>query len=186
MKKIYFYILNKKTSLLIMLLFCGQIIISCHKRNCQKNRLKVSVELISYRDNTIQVFYKTKADDRYFEKYSLVKKIKGSKSSQNLIFELPIGIKPKNIRLDLGENENENDSIHLVNVSFQYKNRVVDGNNGVYKSWFIFNPNVIEGKDSLTYHLKRKNSVFDPQLNGNKKLNAKLVKLFPPDINEKE
>ena len=167
-----------------MLLLFGQIIVSCYKKEFRKNRLKVSVELISYRDNTIQIFYKTKADDRYFEKYSLVKKIKGSKSLQNLIFELPIGIKPKNIRLDLGENENENDSIRLVNVSFHYKNLVVNGNNGIYKSWFIFNPNVIEGKDSLTYHLKRNNSVFDPQLNGNKKLNTKLVKLFPPDINQ--
>ena len=167
-----------------MLLLCGQIIVSCYKKEFQKNRFKVAVELISYRDNTIQIFYKTKADERYYEKYSLVKKIKGSKSLQNLIFELPIGIKPKNIRLDLGENENENDSIHLVNVSFQYKNLVVNGNYGVYKSWFVFNENVVEGKDSLTYNLKKVNTVFDPQLNGNRKLNAKLVKLFPPDINE--
>lgn len=168
-----------------MLLLCGQIIVSCHKKEFQKNRFKVAVELISYQDNTIQIFYKSKADDRYYEEYSLAKKIKGSKSLQKLVFELPIGIKPKNIRLDLGENENENDSIHLVNVSFQYKNLILDGNNGVYKSWFVFNTNVIEGKDSLTYYLKSNNSVFDPQLNGNRKLNAKLVKLFPPDINEK-
>jgi hypothetical protein len=177
MKKIHFKILS------IMLLLCGQIIVSCYKKEFQKNRLKVYVELISYRDNTIQIFYKTKVDDRYFEKYSLAKKIKGSKLIQKLVFELPIGIKPKNIRLDLGENQN--DSIHLVNVSFQYKNLILDGNNGAYKSWFVFNPNVIEGKDSLTYYLKRNNSIFDPQLNGNRKLNAKLVKLFPPDINEK-
>jgi len=125
------------------------------------------------------------SDDRYEEKLSLTKKIKGSVSSQQLIFELPYGVKPKNVRFDLGENQNENDSIRLENICFQYKNRIIRGEGGLYKSWFIFNENVVAGKDSLTFHLIKKNTVFDPQLNGNKKLNTMLVKLFPPDIYEK-
>ena len=113
---------------------------------------------------------------------ALKKKIKGKTSSQCLSFELPYGIKPKNIRIDLGENENV--SIRLDNIRFKYKNHEIIGDKGLYKSWFAFNENVIKGKDSLTFDIKKVNTIFDPQLNGNRKLNAKLVKLFPPDINE--
>lgn len=176
---------KKNFFLLILLIFCGYIIDSCHEKNkeIEKNRFKVTIDLIAYKDNSFQLFYKMYPDDSYCEALSYIKKIKGSPSSQQLIFELPHGVKPRNIRFDLGEHEN--DSIRLENISFQYKNRILKGNHGLYKSWFIFNPNVIPGKDSLTFHLKVINSVFDPQLNGNKILNAKLVKLFPPDIDEK-
>lgn len=181
-------IINQKKNffLFLLLIFCGQIIVSCRQKNLEneKNYFKASIDLISYKDNTIQLFYKKKADDRYFEEFSLKKRIKGSTFLQHLIFELPYGIRPKNIRIDLGENENENDSIKIENIRFQYKNCIINGDNGVYKSWFFFNGNLIKGKDSLTFHLKKINTVFDPQLNGNQILNSKLAKLFPPDINE--
>jgi hypothetical protein len=187
MIKQHLCILNQKKTLFLFLLLFGQFFVSCNRKNSQteKNHFKVTIDLITHHNSSIQVFYKTIADDRYYEEYSIRKDIKESPTLQTLVFELPHGIKPKNIRIDLGENENENDSIFVKNISFQYKNNFINGDNGVYKSWFIFNPNVIEGKDSLTYILKRKKSLFDPQLNGNRKLNAKLVKLFPPDINEK-
>jgi hypothetical protein len=178
--------LNNQTrvSVLVLLLLLVLIIVSCHPKKAQnkKNRFTTTIDLTSYHDNTIQLFYKINADDRYYEKYSLKKKIKGSTSLQHLTFELPYGIKPKNIRVDLGEKENV--SVRLENISFKYKNNEIIGEKGLYKSWFVFNENVIKGKDSLTYNLKKVNTVFDPQLNGNRKLNAKLVKLFPPDINE--
>jgi hypothetical protein len=173
-----------KPFLLFLLLFFGfQLTLSCNGNKKIKNHFKISIDMIAYQNSTIQVFYKLKADDRYYEEFSLKKNVKASASLQKLIFELPFGIKPKNLRIDLGENEN--DCVRVENMRFRYKNIELNGDHGVYKSWFTFNKNVIEGKDSLTFYMKKVNQFFDPQLNGNRKLNAKLVKLFPPDIYEK-
>lgn len=185
MNKLCFSIINqkKKIPLVILLLFFGQISVSCYKKRPQieKYHFTILIDLIPYQDHTIQIFYKLNANDRYHEELSLKKNVKANTTLQNLVFELPHGIKPKNIRIDLGEHEN--DSIRVENIRFQYKNLMVNGNKGVYKSWFTSNENIIEGKDSLTFHLKRINNFFDPQLNGNRILNAKLVKLYPPNIN---
>jgi hypothetical protein len=186
MNKLRFNLINQKKTfpLVILILFCGQISVSCYKKRPQieKHHFTILIDLIPYQDHTIQIFYKLNADDSYSEELSLKKNVKANTTLQNLVFELPYRIKPKNIRIDLGEHEN--DSIRVENIRFQYKDLIVNGNKGVYKSWFTFNQNMVVGKDSLTFHLKKVAGFFDPQLNGNRKLNAKLVKLFPPDINE--
>lgn len=175
---------KKKFSLFLLAVFCLETQVSCRQQVSETNKYRfiATVDLISYNNNAFQIFYKKQTDDRYYEELSVKKNASGSNSSQRLIFEFPEGIKPKNIRFDLGESEN--DSVRLENITFQYKDRTVKGDNGVYKSWFVFNQNVIPGKDTLTYHLKRVNGFFDPQLNGNQVLNARLAKLFPPDIYE--
>jgi hypothetical protein len=177
----------KKNLLFIFLFFSSNLLLSCNgnKLKKQQNQFKASIDLIAYRNNSIQLFYLVNADDAYTGELNIRKNIKASKHLQNLVFELPFGVKPKNIRIDLGENENENDSLQIQNISFEYKNQILNGNNGLYKKWFHFNQNVVQGKNRLRFHLKKVNGVFDPQLNGNRKLNALLVKLFPPDINEK-
>lgn len=176
---------TKSFSLFLLLFWGAQLTLSCNANKAKKEEhFKVSIDLIAYHKSTIQVFYKINADGRYFEALSQKKNIMPGASLQQIVFELPYGVKPKNLRIDLGEQEN--DSIRVENIRLRYKNLELNGNHGVYKSWFAFNPNVIESRDGLTYHLKRMNHFFDPQLNGNRKLNAKLVKLFPPDINEKQ
>jgi hypothetical protein len=157
---------------------------SCNgnKAKNSQNQFKVLIDLIAYQDGDVQLFYKLNTDDRYWEKYSQKQSVKQNDLLQTLAFELPKGIRPKNLRIDLGEREN--DSIRVENIRLRYKNLELNGNHGVYKSWFAFNQNMVVGKDSLTFHLKKVAGFFDPQLNGNQLLNSKLVKLFPPDVNE--
>src|SRR5688572_18860572 len=90
---------RKTVFIFILLTFCGQLMVSCYKKPPQneQNRFKASIDLISYRDNTIQFFYKMKADDRYTEELSLKKNVKAGAALQHIVFELPHGIKPKNI-----------------------------------------------------------------------------------------
>lgn len=189
MKKLLFNIaaITKPTFLFLLLFVCLKLTISCNGNSVKnkKSHFKVLIDLIAYENNSIQVFYVTSADDSYCEELSLRKNINASSNIQRLVFELPLGVKAKNIRIDLGENENENDSLQIENIQFEYKNQILNGNHGKYMSWFTFNPNVVEGKNKFTFHLRKANSIFDPQLNGNRVLNAKLVKLFPPDVYEK-
>lgn len=171
---------------LFLLLYASAALVSCRgNKSTSKDHFKISIDLLAHKSHTIQVFYVLKADDSYVEGLSMRKLVAPGENVQRLVFELPLGVKAKNIRIDLGEYGNENDSIRLENISFQYKTQVLDGSHGKYKSWFTFNPNVVPGKDSLTFHLKPVKNYFDPQLNGNRKLNALLVKLFPPNIYEK-
>lgn len=156
---------------------------SCRRQKENKNEFVATIYLKCHNNNSFQLFYKLITDDRYTEEFSIRKNLNGSANIQKLVFVLPKGIKPKNIRFDLGENEN--DSITITNISFQYKNKIINGALDKYKSWFDFNSNVVANKTGTTYYLIRKDNIFDPQLNGNRILNAKLVKLFLPDIYEK-
>lgn len=172
--------------LLLCLLLAAQAFLSCRQKQADvpSEPFEVWVDMTAYKDNSIQLFYVTKSDDSYSEEQSLRKNILGSRQSQRLIFKLPKGVKVKNIRLDLGETANENDSIKLENIRFSYRNLELNGAGGAYKSWFVFNDNVVQGKNNQMLYLKKSNNTFDPQLNGNRKLNALLVKLFPPNIYE--
>lgn len=174
----------KRFLLILLLMLFVKLTSSCNGNRAKnkQNHFKVLIDLIAYQDGNVQLFYKLNTDDRYWEKYSLKQSVKQNDSIQTLTFELPKGIRPKNLRVDLGEKEN--DSIRVESMSLRYKNLEINGSRGVYRSWFTFNQNMVVGKDSLTFHLKKVAGFFDPQLNGNQLLNSKLVKLFPPDVNE--
>jgi hypothetical protein len=180
------FIKARLMGLFLCLLFIAQTSLSCRQKQADvpSEPFEVWVDMTAYKDNSIQLFYVTKSDDSYSEEQSLRKKISGSQKSQRLVFKLPKGVKVKNIRLDLGETANENDSIKLENIRFSYRNLELNGAGGAYKSWFVFNDNVVQGKNNQMLYLKKSNNTFDPQLNGNRKLNALLVKLFPPNIYE--
>ena len=176
--------ITRRFLLILLLSLFLKLTISCNgnKAKNKQNQFKVLIDLIAYQDGNVQLFYKLNADDRYCEKYSLKQPVKRNDSMQTLSFVLPSGIRPKNLRVDLGEKEN--DSIRVESMKFCYKNLEPNGGRGVYKSWFTFNQNMVVGEDSLTFHLKKVAGFFDPQLNGNQLLNSKLSKLFPPDVNE--
>jgi len=113
-----------------------------------------------YRDNSIQLFYVVNADDSYSEAFSLRRNIKASDKMQRLIFELPLGVKAKNIRIDLGEHGNENDSLQIQNIRFEYKNRVINGSNGLYKAWFKFKSECGSGKKQAALSFKESEWYF--------------------------
>jgi hypothetical protein len=159
---------------------------SCnHSSKTITESLQVSIDLQIYKKDTIQLFYITETDNSYTEALSIKQSVEGKDELQTLRYKLPIGVKPKNIRIDLGERSNYHDSIKIENISFRYRDLVLDGNNGKYKNWFDFNQNIYWETDTLTYKLKVVDNFYDPILNGNKVLNSKLVKLFTPHIYER-
>src|SRR5690606_1609011 len=159
---------------------------SCnHSSKTITESLQVSIDLQIYKKDTIQLFYITETDNSYTEALSIKQSVEGKDELQTLRYKLPVGVKPKNIRIDLGERSNYHDSIQINNISFSYRDLVLDGNNGKYKEWFDFNQNIYWETDILVYKLKVENNFYDPQLNGNKVLNSKLVKLFPPHVYER-
>lgn len=178
---------TKSIALLLWLFFVVIISGSClrEQSGSAASSFEVLIDMVAYKKHSIQLFYVTKSDDSYSEELSLRKNISGNGTPQRLIFSLPVGVKVKNIRIDLGEKDNENDSIVIKNILFCYKNLQLNGRGGRYKSWFELNENVVQNRDNNVYYLKKSHGNFDPQLNGNRTLNRQLVKLFPPNIYEK-
>lgn len=169
--------------LFLSILFLFTIVSCKNNNNSNKHSVKVLVDLMLLHDDNLQIFYKIKADDDYNELLSIKKTIHGKNEIQTITFELPAGIKPKNFRIDLGENPKMLDSILIKNISFQYKNNLLNGANGEYKKWFDLNSQTIESVNNW-YYLKPHEQNFDPFLSGNRNLNAVFIKLFPPDIKE--
>lgn len=162
------------------------MLLSCNQSDkIIRESLIVTVDLYIYKNDTIQLFYIEKTDDAYTEELSIKQFAEGKNQLQTLRYEIPSGIKPKNIRIDLGERLNYHDSIKIQNITFKYKDLILDGSNGKYKQWFDPNKNIYFGQDSLVYKMNIQDDFYDPQLNGNKTLNKKIVKLFPPDIYER-
>ena len=165
-------------------IFLGLIFVSCQKNNKQPaSRVTVCLDVELLHNDAIQLYYKMKADDDYNETLSIKKQVKGKKGVQTLLFELPEGVKPKNFRIDLGEEIKELDSVRIENITFQYKERILSGKGGAFTRWFDLN-NQIEAGEEGWYYLKPQAQNTDPFMNGNRLLNAAFVKLFPPDRNE--
>lgn len=146
--------------------------------------MTITLRMGVYKNDTIQVFYIKKTDDSYSEELSIKQFVEGKDELQTLNYVLPVGVKPKNIRIDFGERANYHDSIRIENVILKYRDLALDGSRGAYKEWFTPNENIYFDSDTLVYRFQIHNDIFDPQLNGNQLLNTKIIKLFPPDVNE--
>jgi len=160
------------------------IIISCHESKIKKEEesVTVSVDIVLHHTDIFQLFYLVMSDDSYTEENSIKKQIIGSDKLQTVIWKIPKGIKPKNLRIDVGDNYGVNDSIIMHNIRIRHKNIEIYGGNEIYKEWFNKNDNIIYGKSNDVLYLRASCESFDPILQGNHSLNAKLVKLFPPEI----
>lgn len=179
MKRQFYFL--KSVCLLVLMLG----IVSCKKEEkVIAESMTITLRLGVYKNDTIQVFYIKKTDDSYSEELSIKQFVEGKNELQTLNYELPVGVKPKNIRIDLGETANYHDSIRIEDVILKYRDLALDGSRGAYKAWFIPNENIYFDSDTLVHRLQIHNDIYDPQLNGNQLLNTKIIKLFPPDVNE--
>lgn len=171
-------------SICLLVFILGMV--SCKKEEkVIEESVTLTLRVGVYKNDTIQVFYIKKTDDSYSEELSIKQFVEGKNELQTIDYVLPVGVKPKNIRIDLGERANYHDSIRIENVIIKYKDLALDGSRGEYKAWFTPNENIYFDSDSLVYKFQLHNDMFDPQLNGNQLLNTKIVKLFPPDVNER-
>lgn len=161
------------------------VILSCNDRSDSKRHsLEATLDIIIYKDEVLQIFYKLKTDDAYLESLSVKQPVTASKDFQKVHFKLPQGIKPKNIRIDFGEKPGL-DSFKIRTISFKYKELQLIGDSKKYQKWFELNPNISYDTINDMYRLHpAHNGFYDPQINGNEILNKRLVKLFPPDIND--
>lgn len=170
---------------IILIAIISLILFACNDRSTTTNAsLEATLEMIVNKDEVLQIFYLLQTDDAYTEEFSVKVPVKASPDFQIVNFILPEGIKPKNIRIDFGENPGL-DSFKLKEISFTYKDLKLIGDREKYRDWFEFNANIEYDSLNKIYRLNPTNTgYYDPQINGTETLNKRLIKLFPPDIND--
>lgn len=158
---------------------------SCNdKTKKEKHSLEATLDVVIYKDEVLQLFYILQTDDGYTEPLSVKTAVKGSPDFQKVNFTLPKGIKPKNIRIDFGEKPGL-DSFKMKEITLQYKDLKLMGERSKFQEWFDFNSNITFDSIKNMYYLKpTSDGFYDPQINGNETLNKRIIKLFPPDIDD--
>lgn len=102
-----------------LFLFCF-LLLFCTK-NTKVNQFKLQLDCVIKNSDSIHVFYTTNQSIDFNETNSFWKKVNGSEKNQKIEFLFPDTIHPKQIRIDLGNNINQQEIV-LNKVDFQYKN----------------------------------------------------------------
>ena len=142
----------------LIILSC--ILFSCNQ-NQNKNVLSLSLDTVIKHNDSINVFYTTDNTINFIDKHSFWSKVKGNSKNQTIQIAFPDSIKPKQIRIDFGNNINNQEivlnkiCISYLESSFEAKgeeiywhfrpdenNTVLDKKNGVLKR---INPTQING-----------------------------------------
>lgn len=158
------------------------MLLSCNKQNKVEAQFVINMELVSFNDKEIQIFYLLNVDDSYSEENSIKRFVRGSENVQEISFFLENGIKPKNFRIDF--DGPSSDSIELKSFCFKYNDQFFTGNDEMYLDLFEANINVSYDKEKKMFFFEEFDGFYDPAFVGNQYLNSKIVKLFVPNIYE--
>lgn len=174
-----------KLPLIFILSTVCLFVISCNDRTkTPKSGVEITLDIMLAKDETLQLFYKINTDDGYTESLSIEKPVIGSRDFQKVHFALPVGIKPKNIRIDFGDQPGL-DSLRLREITISYKRLKLKGDINKIQSWFDFNQNIHYNSTNDYFYLEQAlDGLYDPQITGNSTLNKRIVKLFIPDPND--
>jgi len=173
-----------KTKVILASLLLSLAFISCKKEENKApekeivvNNLKVSLDLVIQKDDSLQLFYKDDAIPSFDEKNSVWAYVKGSPNSQEVVFTLPEEIFPTSLRFDIGNKEGQGPVV-INNFKMEYHDKVYKANDSTM-TYFL--PN-----DQLKYDaaiktltpVKVKDMPYDPFIYSVDALLAKQIKLL--------
>ncbi|TWP23751.1 hypothetical protein ETU10_05835 [Apibacter muscae] len=147
-------------------------------------KFQVIIEGVYKKNDFIKVYYIDENDSIFSEKSSKRKIILGDDKIQKIIFEFPIGIKPKNLMLSMSSN-NEQDKIFLKNITLKYGNDSISGDGGDFQNYFFVNECMKFNDLTYYYDLYNKQNQYNPVLTANDSLKLLMNKLYPPKILKK-
>jgi hypothetical protein len=182
----------KKIILVLSLTFFG-VLISCKNDESKANQDKITetttevkkdtlftitLNATVLKDDSFQVYYKSQGEERYIEEKSQFTEFKGSDKPQNIVFRLPDGVIPDNIRLDFGTNKDQEPiKINNFKVSYFGKDFSVNGTD-FFK--YLLVEKVTADYDPATAMISPKdiNGIHDPQSTSEKGLYDEIQKLI--------
>lgn len=169
-KSFYFYLM-----LFFTLISCNQ---KSENQATSQDNFSVILEGIFAKNDRIQIFYLTKDKD-WNDENSVITPVYASSEMQKIQIDFPEKIVPKNIRVDVSENEYQS-NITLKNISVLYKNDTISGDNDNFKIYFYPNEFITWDPVYFGYKLSKINNGYDPYFMGNDVLIDKLDQIKNP------
>ena len=148
------------------------------KDNLSVEKFTLIIKGIITKEDNFQVFYIESEADSHTEQKSVWVKVSPSDYKQEIKFELPEGVYPKNLRIDLGNNKKQ-ESITINELILKYKKYDFKIKGSDLLKYFKYNDEIKMLSDSLTFKfipiLYNGVEKYDPYMVGNKGLENLLL-----------
>lgn len=143
-----------------------------------KEKFTVILRGIILKEDLFQVHYLNSGGEAYDGQKSISVSVKSSPDEQDIEFELPKGVYPHNLRIDIGDNKNQEEiRINEIIFLFEKYNFKIKGKEIL--KYFKPSPFIQVSNDSITYYTKELNFnnvlKYDPYLAGLKDLEEALL-----------
>jgi hypothetical protein len=98
----------------------------------------VKLNVVAQKDDSFHVFYTEDGSINFNEENSVWFEFKGSPEKQDLVFNLPEGVSPNQLRLDFGINKEQGD-VKINNIEVSYKGKVLNIPGAMFTKYFTAN-----------------------------------------------
>lgn len=126
-----------------------------------ESSFKVVLDMVVPKDDTFQLFYIIKGTTDFSEEMSIRLNVKGSDSSQKILFELPEDINIINLRIDVGENVLQN-QIQINNFYVDYYDRKFEVKPSEFLNYFRPTTEILSVDANGNIQLKPSKEFYDP------------------------
>ncbi len=134
-------------------------------RTTVHNNLKVVLTAKVAKDDMFQLFYLDKDEERFRDKRSIKVELTGDKEFQKIVFDLPRLSELYKLRLDIGNNENQ-DPVYIKGIKFLMDSKEVSIKADSFDNLFRANNYIkkfeIKGKYQGLMSKGKKKNFFDP------------------------
>ncbi len=113
-----------KKLIILALVFYGCNTNKLEKDLYKNEKFKVVLNIKISKDDKFQLFYTNRAKGDFNNDNKILKYVSKNVAFQKIIFELPIGVIPKKIRVDLGEKFNIDDLV-IGEITIGYTNKQI-------------------------------------------------------------
>lgn len=137
-----------KNKFFIVLALFSIVLTSCKNENAKKEEatqptetktknFRITLNAIVKKDDNFQIYYKedNNATTPFAEESSLYVGLKGSESAQDIVFNLPNGVFPTQIRFDFGTNK-EQSEIVINDFKMEYEGKTFDAKGASFFNYF--------------------------------------------------
>lgn len=138
----------------------------------------VSFNLTVNKDDTFQLYYTEDGTLNFGDAMSVKSVVKGSETPQEILFKLPVDVLPTSIRLDFGDNK-EQESIVVNSMKLKYFDKTFEAKENLVKKYFylIDAQEKYDESTSTISFVKPAGQAYDPFMWSNEALAIELTKL---------
>lgn len=131
------------------------------------------------KDDSFQVYYRKNDEKTFEEKNSIFTELKGSDKPQDIVFRLPEGVIPDNLRLDFGTNKEQAEiKINKFKLSYFGKTFETTSGSDFFNYMLVETKTASFDKEKATVKPLLVDNSYDPQSTSEKALYDQLQKII--------